>query len=570
MSTIMDTPTRSPFLLTSTLKSAGKTGGPASLRRSGSGGKPGQRSVSVVKAGCSRLKAKAAATPVTSVKKAPPKVGITPRTPFATPKSTEGDRFIPSRSYMKMDVSGFAIRGGFDKTSTSKKLISPTGSYRKRLEGLMARCVEGGEGDSARKPRVLSFKVKAPAAESDNGVDSTTKIANSSDVPARRPPRAVSQVAEKVLDAPGVVDDYYLQMIDWSNSNLIAVALGTSVFIWNAENEESVELMSVLTEDEQSPYVTGVSWAPDGVHLAIAISNSEIQVWNVSIPQQVRTFKGHSAVIGAMDWYKTILSTGDHAGTIVNHDVRAREHIIARFKAHRDGVCGLKWAVTGRQLASGGDDNLVHIWDAASMSSSQASKANSHDGADRRRSSVGSAASSATGVPVPLLHRFAEHRGAVKALAWCPFQSHLLATGGGSTDCTIRFWNTRTGACVNSVDAESQVTGLHWSKKEREIVSAHGYEGANKNQLVVSKYPSLVPLARLKGHSGRVLSTAQAPDGDTVASISADESLRIWRPFNSDRASRTAAAGSKSRRESQGGKMAGGASGDGFVKSHIR
>lgn len=49
------------------------------------------------------------------------------------------------------------------------------------------------------------------------------------------------------------------------------------------------------------------------------------------------------------------------------------------------------------------------------------------------------------------------HQAAVKAMAWAPFQSNLLATGGGSADRTIKFHNTSTGALLNSVDAESQV-----------------------------------------------------------------------------------------------------------------
>jgi len=33
------------------------------------------------------------------------------------------------------------------------------------------------------------------------------------------------------------------------------------------------------------------------------------------------------------------------------------------------------------------------------------------------------------------------HKAAVKALAWCPWQRNLLATGGGTNDQTMRFWN---------------------------------------------------------------------------------------------------------------------------------
>ncbi|KAG2277932.1 hypothetical protein Bca52824_060487 [Brassica carinata] len=47
------------------------------------------------------------------------------------------------------------------------------------------------------------------------------------------------------------------------------------------------------------------------------------------------------------------------------------------------------------------------------------------------------------------------HTSAAKALTWCPFRSNLLAFGGGEEDRKIKFWNTQTGACLNSVDTGS-------------------------------------------------------------------------------------------------------------------
>ena len=91
---------------------------------------------------------------------------------------------------------------------------------------------------------------------------------------------------------------------------------------------------------------------------------------------------------------------------------------------HQQEVCGLKWSPSGNQLASGGNDNLLHIW---------------QQGQERP------------------LHTLTAHQAAVKALAWCPFQSNLLATGGGTADRSIKFWNTHTGALLNSIDTGSQV-----------------------------------------------------------------------------------------------------------------
>ena len=46
----------------------------------------------------------------------------------------------------------------------------------------------------------------------------------------------------QVLDAPSLQDDFYLNLVDWSSQNVLAVGLGTSVYLWNASNSK-VSLM---------------------------------------------------------------------------------------------------------------------------------------------------------------------------------------------------------------------------------------------------------------------------------------------------------------------------------------
>lgn len=38
------------------------------------------------------------------------------------------------------------------------------------------------------------------------------------------------------------------------------------------------------------------------------------------------------------------------------------EHHVATLAGHTQEVCGLKWSLDGRYLASGGNDNLVNVW----------------------------------------------------------------------------------------------------------------------------------------------------------------------------------------------------------------
>jgi len=62
-------------------------------------------------------------------------------------------------------------------------------------------------------------------------------------------------VPYKVLDAPELADDFYLNLVDWGNSNVLAVGLGDSVYLWNSETGK-VDLL-VKLEDE---HVTSVGW----------------------------------------------------------------------------------------------------------------------------------------------------------------------------------------------------------------------------------------------------------------------------------------------------------------------
>ena len=44
----------------------------------------------------------------------------------------------------------------------------------------------------------------------------------------------------------------------------------------------------------------------------------------------------------------------------------------------------------------------------------------------------------------------------------------------------------------------------------------------------------MAKVAELTGHSSRVLHLAMSPDGSTVVSAAADETLRLWKCFASD------------------------------------
>lgn len=313
----------------------------------------------------------------------------------------------------------------------------------------------------------------------------------------RKATRKISRIPFKVLDAPELQDDFYLNLVDWSSQNVLSVGLGSCVYLWSACTSQVTRLCD-LSNDGNS--VTSVAWNERGNLVAVGTHMGYIQVWDVSVNKQVSKLQGHSARVGALAWNTEVLSSGSRDRLILQRDVRIPCVVgERRLSAHRQEVCGLKWSPDNQYLASGGNDNRLYVWNLHSLSPVQT---------------------------------YTEHLAAVKAIAWSPHHHGLLASGGGTADRCIRFWNTLTGQPMQCVDTGSQVCNLAWSKHSSELVSTHGY---SQNQILVWKYPSLTQVAKLTGHSYRVLYLAMSPDGEAIVTGAGDETLRFWNVFSKAR-----------------------------------
>ncbi|ODV79654.1 WD40 repeat-like protein [Suhomyces tanzawaensis NRRL Y-17324] len=311
----------------------------------------------------------------------------------------------------------------------------------------------------------------------------------------QKKPRNILKVPYRVLDAPELSDDFYLNLVDWGQQDILAVGLGDSVYLWDGATQSVDRLCNLSNKDK----VTSLNWIGSGTHLAIGTSKGLVEIWDATKIKCVRTMSGHSLRVSSLAWNEHILSSGSRDRTILNRDVRIESHYVNKFETHKQEVCGLKWNVEENKLASGGNDNKLIIWDGLN--------------------------------PKPL-HQFTDHVAAVKAIAWSPHQRGILASGGGTADKTIKTWNTLTGNLVHDVNTGSQVCNLIWSKNSNELVSTHGY---SRNQIIVWKYPSMQQIAQLTGHTYRVLYLSISPDGETIVTGAGDETLRFWNVFEKSR-----------------------------------
>ena len=130
--------------------------------------------------------------------------------------------------------------------------------------------------------------------------------------------RKICKAPFKVLDAPALQDDYYLNLVDWSNENVLAVGLGSCVYLWSASTSKVTKLYDLGPQDT----ITSVSWSNSGNHLAVGTSSGILQNWDVQKQKIVKKFKGHEGRIGCVAWNNSFLSSGSRDKTILHRDMR--------------------------------------------------------------------------------------------------------------------------------------------------------------------------------------------------------------------------------------------------------
>jgi cell division cycle protein 20 (cofactor of APC complex) len=269
--------------------------------------------------------------------------------------------------------------------------------------------------------RVLAYHEPPPASSSSTFLSAQRTLARplyardalpSSNGTASAKSRRVPTTPERVLDAPGMVDDFYLNLVSWSALNVVGVALGESTYLWAAETGN----VSHLGDAPDDTYVASLDFSGDGAYLGIGLGTGSIELWDVASSQKLRTMAPSSDAtsagqVASLGWFNHVLTSGHSNGSIVHHDVRVPRHVVATLQGHTGEVCGLRWSPGGEVIASGGNDNVVNLWDGRG----------------------GDVSSGARGAPKWTKRN---HTAAVKALAFSPW-SPLLASGGGTSDTCI-------------------------------------------------------------------------------------------------------------------------------------
>jgi len=277
-----------------------------------------------------------------------------------SPLSAEGDRhnlsaattITPSQSGPASGVSSHKERHAGPLFQFSSPLAVQ--SHRKKTLSISA----------ARGPAIEDVTASVEDGEGEEGW--------SKDV-ARK--KTLPSAPTRVLDAPGLLNDFYTSPLTASSKGVLAVALGETVY--TVEKEEEVEVLLTLDEN-----VSCMSFDEDGDKLAVASGVSSLRIVDMrqsskpSITVRDSLKERHAALVAwasrhnshllavafhtpNMYWDRVI----DYSSLITLLDSRYGYSEIAKVNTTQLGkICAMQWSPCGYMLAAGGNDNTLTVW----------------------------------------------------------------------------------------------------------------------------------------------------------------------------------------------------------------
>lgn len=283
-----------------------------------------------------------------------------------------------------------------------------------------------------------------------------------------------------------LADDFYTNLISWSK-NCIVYGVDGKIFAFDLHTSKAKLLHAF-----ENKVISSVNFNLDGTKIAIGCNAGVVDLLDINT-LKTQQYWVHKSRVGVVEWNGDSFFTGSRDRQIKLVDPRSAMTEIW-LSNHQQEVCGLKINCCKNLLASGGNDNLMIVYDSR--------------------------------VQKYPMYVIRNHRAAVKALSWSPIHPYSVLSGGGTADKTIKMWDVSGRAPIvqKSLDTQSQVCNLHWMLTNH-IISTHGY--SQNDSRIFSE--SLLPKFVNRGHKNRVIHFAVSTDEQYYITGSSDSDLNIWK-----------------------------------------
>jgi WD40 repeat protein len=311
---------------------------------------------------------------------------------------------------------------------------------------------------------------------------------------------------------------------------IVTASADTTARVWTSDGVLVVELIG------HTDHVRMARISPDSARVLTASDDNTARLWNSSSGNVVATLEGHTAKVRigrfSPDGTRVLTVGDDNTARIWDASL---SNAIPTLKGHSAPIRMARFSPEGSRIVTVSDDKTARLWDATTPEYNQVSTLHGHTGpvSSVVFSSEGAGHmitlaeddptlrlwNSQTGA---LLHA-PKHAGPVLAATFSRDGARMISAGA---DDTLRVWEVDTG--VELTDKACQ--GMH-GRVDFAALAPGGTFALIANRS--NNRAVLVPAGcgediDLVGHSGPVTGAAFSPDGDLVATISTDNTTKLW------------------------------------------
>jgi WD40 repeat protein/tRNA A-37 threonylcarbamoyl transferase component Bud32 len=263
----------------------------------------------------------------------------------------------------------------------------------------------------------------------------------------------------------------------------VAYGWGTDLRRWDVQTGEELPALP------HPKGVPGVTYSPDGKHLATGCDDNLVRLWNVATGEKVRIFTGHGGRVNKVVFSRDgkQLASASEDKTVRVWDP-ATGQLLHTLTGHAAGVMGVAFRPDGGRLATAGGDQTLRIWDAAT-------------GAELEKA------------PHP----------AINGIAYSPDGKHLAMAG---RDNWVRVWEvgTRPQPPPRTLGGHTYgVSTLAFSPDGKRLAT-----GGGDALIKVWDVQTGLEVLTLRGHTKTVERVIFSPDGHRLASGGEDGAVRLW------------------------------------------